>query len=154
MELVAVIPLLLLWGLVVGALARFAVPGPDPMRIWVTILVGVAGSAIAGLVANYVLALTGDVILVLALPVLCAALVIVAHRRFVQHRPVTGPNARAALRGRRKPAEPKAPEQASRPQLQGEEAAEHLRKLGRLRDAGVITPDEFEAKKADLLGPV
>lgn len=28
---------------------------------------------------------------------------------------------------------------------------EQLRKLGELRDAGVLTPEEFEAKKADLL---
>lgn len=29
--------------------------------------------------------------------------------------------------------------------------ADQLRKLGELRDAGVLTPEEFEAKKADLL---
>jgi hypothetical protein len=29
---------------------------------------------------------------------------------------------------------------------------EQLRRLGELRDAGVVTPEEFEAKKADLLG--
>jgi hypothetical protein len=28
---------------------------------------------------------------------------------------------------------------------------EQLRKLGELRDAGVVTPEEFEAKKAELL---
>ncbi|WP_246458932.1 SHOCT domain-containing protein [Streptomyces himalayensis] len=26
-----------------------------------------------------------------------------------------------------------------------------LRQLGELRDAGIVTPEEFEAKKADLL---
>jgi hypothetical protein len=29
---------------------------------------------------------------------------------------------------------------------------EQLRRLGELRDAGVVTPEEFEAKKAELLG--
>jgi hypothetical protein len=29
---------------------------------------------------------------------------------------------------------------------------EQLKKLGELRDAGVVTPEEFEAKKAELLG--
>ena len=29
---------------------------------------------------------------------------------------------------------------------------EQLRRLGELRDAGVLTPEEFEAKKADILG--
>jgi uncharacterized membrane protein YeaQ/YmgE (transglycosylase-associated protein family) len=37
-------------GLVVGALARLALPGPDPMTIGQTILLGVAGSLIAGIV--------------------------------------------------------------------------------------------------------
>jgi uncharacterized membrane protein YeaQ/YmgE (transglycosylase-associated protein family) len=37
-------------GLFIGALARLALPGPDPMPIWMTILVGIAGSLAAGLV--------------------------------------------------------------------------------------------------------
>jgi uncharacterized membrane protein YeaQ/YmgE (transglycosylase-associated protein family) len=37
-------------GLIVGALARLALPGKDPLTIWETILVGVAGSLAAGLV--------------------------------------------------------------------------------------------------------
>ncbi len=37
-------------GLVVGALARLALPGPDPMSIFQTILVGLVGSFAAGLV--------------------------------------------------------------------------------------------------------
>ena len=41
-------------GLVVGALARLALPGRDPMSIFQTMLVGVAGSLIAGLVTHYV----------------------------------------------------------------------------------------------------
>ena len=36
-------------GLVVGALARLALPGPDPISIWETILVGIAGSLVAGI---------------------------------------------------------------------------------------------------------
>ena len=40
-------------GLVVGALARLALPGRDPMSIFQTMLVGVAGSLIAGLVTRY-----------------------------------------------------------------------------------------------------
>ena len=33
-----------------------------------------------------------------------------------------------------------------------EDPAESLRKLAELRDAGVVTSEEFEAKKAELLG--
>ena len=31
---------------------------------------------------------------------------------------------------------------------------EQLRKLGELRDAGVITPEQFEAKRVELLGRI
>jgi uncharacterized membrane protein YeaQ/YmgE (transglycosylase-associated protein family) len=41
---------LALTGLIVGALARLALPGKDPMSIPMTMLVGIAGSIIAGLV--------------------------------------------------------------------------------------------------------
>ena len=37
-------------GLIVGALARLALPGRDPMSIVQTMLVGIAGSLVAGLV--------------------------------------------------------------------------------------------------------
>ena len=47
--------LLALSGLVVGALARLALPGPDPMGILATIGVGIAGSFLAGLVSAAVL---------------------------------------------------------------------------------------------------
>jgi uncharacterized protein (TIGR03382 family) len=39
-------------GLVVGALGRLAIPGPDPMGIGMTILVGVGGSLLGGLVSR------------------------------------------------------------------------------------------------------
>jgi uncharacterized membrane protein YeaQ/YmgE (transglycosylase-associated protein family) len=38
------------WGLIVGAFARLALPGPDPMSIPMTALLGIAGSVIAGVV--------------------------------------------------------------------------------------------------------
>ena len=41
---------LIVWGFIVGGLARLALPGPDPMTIGQTILVGIAGSFAAGLV--------------------------------------------------------------------------------------------------------
>jgi uncharacterized membrane protein YeaQ/YmgE (transglycosylase-associated protein family) len=37
-------------GLITGALARLALPGPDPMSLLQTMLVGIAGSFIAGLI--------------------------------------------------------------------------------------------------------
>lgn len=43
---------LVLIGLLVGALGRLVVPGPDPMGIGATIAVGIAGSLLAGLLAG------------------------------------------------------------------------------------------------------
>ena len=49
MSLIGYIIALLFTGLIVGALARLALPGRDPMSIFQTILVGIAGSFAAGL---------------------------------------------------------------------------------------------------------
>ena len=43
---------LAIFGLVVGALARLALPGKDPMTIPQTMLIGIAGSLIAGLIGR------------------------------------------------------------------------------------------------------
>jgi uncharacterized membrane protein YeaQ/YmgE (transglycosylase-associated protein family) len=50
--LIAFIIWLAVTGLVIGALARFALPGPDPMSIGQTILIGLAGSFLGGLVTS------------------------------------------------------------------------------------------------------
>jgi uncharacterized membrane protein YeaQ/YmgE (transglycosylase-associated protein family) len=47
--------LLVLSGLIVGALARLLLPGPDPMSIGMTILIGILGTISAGLFSWYVL---------------------------------------------------------------------------------------------------
>jgi uncharacterized membrane protein YeaQ/YmgE (transglycosylase-associated protein family) len=41
---------LAIWGLVVGAFARLALPGRDPLSLFQTMLVGVTGSLLAGIV--------------------------------------------------------------------------------------------------------
>jgi len=48
--LLAFLILLAVQGLIVGAFARLALPGPDPMTIPQTIAVGLAGSFIAGVI--------------------------------------------------------------------------------------------------------
>ena len=55
MSLLAFLILTALIGLFVGALGRLVLPGPDPMGIGETILVGLAGSCAAGLFSWYVL---------------------------------------------------------------------------------------------------
>jgi uncharacterized membrane protein YeaQ/YmgE (transglycosylase-associated protein family) len=50
MDVIVYLIVLALTGLAVGALGRLAIPGKDPMSIGLTILVGIAGSFVAGLV--------------------------------------------------------------------------------------------------------
>lgn len=49
----------LVFGLFVGAIARLIVPGRQQMSIWITLLLGVIGSVIGGLVASFLG--TGDI---------------------------------------------------------------------------------------------
>lgn len=79
----------LLSGFVIGGIARFAVPGPDPMPWWGTILVGWAGSFLGGVVARVFLGTTGGILLA----ILGAVVIVVAYRLLVQKRPLTGPRA-------------------------------------------------------------
>jgi uncharacterized membrane protein YeaQ/YmgE (transglycosylase-associated protein family) len=44
---------LVVQGLIVGALGRLAIPGPNPMSIGQTILVGIGGSFLGGLVGYF-----------------------------------------------------------------------------------------------------
>jgi uncharacterized membrane protein YeaQ/YmgE (transglycosylase-associated protein family) len=78
------------WGLIVGALARLALPGPDPMGILATIGLGLAGSFVGGVIAWAFLGHGAGIVF----SVLGAALLLYLHRRFVQHRSLTGPGAR------------------------------------------------------------
>ena len=63
---------LILTGLVVGALGRLAIPGPNPMSIGKTILVGIGGSFLGGLVGYLLFRNGGGLIL----SVLGAALIV------------------------------------------------------------------------------
>jgi uncharacterized membrane protein YeaQ/YmgE (transglycosylase-associated protein family) len=40
---------LLIWGAIVGALGRLALPGPDPMTMGETVLIGIGSSLAAGI---------------------------------------------------------------------------------------------------------
>jgi uncharacterized membrane protein YeaQ/YmgE (transglycosylase-associated protein family) len=81
---------LAVWGLIVGALARLALPGPDPMGIFATIGLGLAGSFIGGLIAGLLWARAAGFVFSLV----GAILVLYVYRRFVQHRPLSGAGAR------------------------------------------------------------
>jgi uncharacterized membrane protein YeaQ/YmgE (transglycosylase-associated protein family) len=70
--------LLFVIGLVVGAVARLLLPGPDPMGIGMTVVVGVCGTFIAGLFSWYVLHRHGGG---LVLSVLFSMLLVWLYRR-------------------------------------------------------------------------
>jgi len=61
---------LLIGGLVIGALGRLVVPGPNAIGFWRTVLCGVGGSLAGGLIGRL---LFSSGLLVLALEVLAAA---------------------------------------------------------------------------------
>jgi uncharacterized membrane protein YeaQ/YmgE (transglycosylase-associated protein family) len=77
---------------VVGALGRLAVPGPDPMPIWLTIVIGLIGAFLGGAIAVSLGFGGGGIFLI---SVLVATLLVIAYRRFVLKRPITGPGSRA-----------------------------------------------------------
>ncbi|HZT46042.1 MAG TPA: GlsB/YeaQ/YmgE family stress response membrane protein [Gaiellaceae bacterium] len=78
---------LALEGLVVGALARLALPGPDPMGIFATIGLGLGGSFVGGLITGLLWHRYAGFVF----SVLGAILILYLYRRFVQHRTLTGP---------------------------------------------------------------
>jgi uncharacterized membrane protein YeaQ/YmgE (transglycosylase-associated protein family) len=160
-------------GFAIGALARWAVPGPDPMPAWLTIFIGLSGSLIGG---GVVLALVGhdtrgDYYVTILASIAVAALLVIAYRRFIQGRPVTGPEAqRLPTRGfgiprlrqrlERMGVDPDSIGQPGGPRPTVAVRNEHdddlqrldnLRKLEDLHEAGLLTDDEFRAKRAQLL---
>jgi uncharacterized membrane protein YeaQ/YmgE (transglycosylase-associated protein family) len=68
--------LLIIWiilsGLVIGALGRLIIPGPNPMSIPMTILVGIGGSIVGGLIGRVLFGRPGGIILA----IVCSALIV------------------------------------------------------------------------------
>jgi uncharacterized membrane protein YeaQ/YmgE (transglycosylase-associated protein family) len=82
---------LIVWGFIVGGLARLALPGPDPMPWYATIGLGLGGSLIGGVIARLLIGTAGGLIFA----VLGAILLLYLYRRYVQHRGITGPSVRS-----------------------------------------------------------
>jgi uncharacterized membrane protein YeaQ/YmgE (transglycosylase-associated protein family) len=155
----ASIVMIMFFGFITGGLARLAVPGPDPMPIWLTVAIGLAGSAAGGGIAIAIWGRGTQGIGIFSF--IGAVLLVVAYRRFVQKRALIGPDAlKFPERGigidrfqdRRQKLED------LMRQAQGAHAesaaAANLQKLRDLHEAGILTDEEFEAKKALLQGPV
>jgi uncharacterized membrane protein YeaQ/YmgE (transglycosylase-associated protein family) len=90
MSFIFFIIIVLVGGLIVGGLARLAVPGPDPMPLWWTAALGIGGSAIGGIVFRVIfntgVGFVGSV--------LFAILLLLGYRHYIQKRPIWGPGAR------------------------------------------------------------
>jgi len=151
--LVAIIQVLVS-GFVIGALARWAIPGPDPMSVAMTILLGIFGSFLGGGIAAALFGAnptSGSVFAILIGSIVASMVILVLYRRYVQHRPITGPEAKQPPRER-----PHLGTLLGRPgrdaaQSPRHDVSEQLQKLAELRDEGVLSEEEFEAKKAELL---
>ena len=151
----SVVIAVLVSGFFTGALARLAIPGPDPMPIWLTVAIGLTGSIVGAVVGKAVSHDNAYVISFLSFGVAMA--LVAAYRRYVQKRPVFGP------RGLAFPERGLGVEQA-RERLQklgvdpdamrpGPAKLEHARLEAMLRElhrAGVLTDEELDEKLAGL----
>ena len=82
---------ILVSGFITGGLARLAIPGPDPMPIWLTIAIGLVGSIVGAVVGDAIAGNNGYVVSFLSFGVAIA--LVAGYRRFVQQRPIFGPGA-------------------------------------------------------------
>src|SRR2546427_4937932 len=96
--MLAAILLIAISGFAFGALARWAVPGPDPMPVWLTIFIGLGGSALGGGITAAVLHANenvsrADYFTIELASILVSILLVVGYRHFVQRRAILGPDA-------------------------------------------------------------
>ncbi len=76
---------------VTGALARFAVPGPDPMPAWLTVVIGLGGTVVGGGIVILTVGQNPGAVGMASFGASIALVVI--YRRFIQKRPLWGPDA-------------------------------------------------------------
>jgi uncharacterized membrane protein YeaQ/YmgE (transglycosylase-associated protein family) len=166
----------LLSAFLTGALARFAVPGPDPMPAWLTIAIGLGGTALGG---GIVYAVAGPQQAWVGIAgFLTSIVLVVVYRRFVQKRALWGPDAYrfpqkgvgveqyrerlqragidpnkigSALIPGAQPATAPAPSAAAAPGDPTENPAHYLVLLDELHDSGVLSDEEFAAARLRLL---
>jgi uncharacterized membrane protein YeaQ/YmgE (transglycosylase-associated protein family) len=140
-------------GVITGSLARLAIPGPDPMPLWLTLAIGLAGSIVGAVVGKAVSNNNGYVVSFLSFGVAIA--LVAAYRHFVQQRPIFGPEARRfperglgveqyRERIRRLGIDP----DALAPDPRRLEQARLLAALDELHRAGVLDDEELAAKRA------
>jgi uncharacterized membrane protein YeaQ/YmgE (transglycosylase-associated protein family) len=148
---------ILVSGFITGGLARFAIPGPDPMPIWLTIAIGLTGSIVGAVVGKAISHDNGYVVSFLSFGVAIA--LVAAYRRYVQHRPIFGPGALAfperglgVAEQRQKLQQLGIDPDRLRPDPKHLERARLEGMLRELNRAGVIDDEELSAKLSRLAG--
>lgn len=170
---------IILTAFVTGALARFAVPGPDPMPAWLTILIGLTGS-LAGFGIVYAIEGEADPAWTGIAGFLSSIALVLAYRRFVQKRAIWGTEAyrfpdrgfgvpqyrerleragidpdtvgspfAAAAAGQMVPPSPAIARPAGDDPT--DNPAHYLGLLEELHDSGVLEDDEYETARRRLL---
>jgi uncharacterized membrane protein YeaQ/YmgE (transglycosylase-associated protein family) len=168
------------YAFIMGGLARFALPGPDPMPAWLTIAIGLAGTAIGsgiviGIEGTHAKAASWAGIA----SFLSAVSLVILYRVLVQKRPLWGRGAYRfpergvgveAYRDRLKrvgidpdsigfnPVQQEPIPHIKAPAAQGtarddptENPAHYLGLLEELHDSGVLTDEEYTAARLRLL---
>lgn len=160
-------------GFLIGGAARFALPGPDPMPFWLTAAIGLTGSVVGGGIALAIygkgnLTTSSHVFVTLLLEIGVAVALVAAYRRFVQRRPLTGPEAHRfptrgvgipqlrqrlhqlgidpdKVRTPRGPVPPPGPQELTPEEISGE-----LEKLRDLHDKGILTDEQYDEARERL----
>jgi len=139
-------------GFLIGVLARWALPGPDPMPVWLTMAFGFGGSAIGGGITAAALGVDAkhvsstDYFAVTIASIGVAMALIVVYRRLVQKGVIAGVHARPrttsssgiqrlGLRGRPR----------------GSARAEQLARLDELHDQGALSDEEYLEQRRKVL---
>lgn len=142
-------------GFITGALARLAIPGPDPMPVWLTIAIGLVGSIVGAVVGDALSDGNGYVVSFLSFGIAIA--LVASYRRFVQRRPIWGAGALSfPERGfgveqqRERLQKLGIDPNALRPDPGRLERARLESMLQELHRAGLLTDEELAAKRAAL----
>jgi uncharacterized membrane protein YeaQ/YmgE (transglycosylase-associated protein family) len=142
-------------GFLVGGLARWAIPGPDPMPFWLTVVFGLVGSMIGGGIAVAALGATqdhvseSDYFTISTASILATVVLLLLYRRFYQKRPLSGPEAfkpptrGIGLRRHGPPFGGYRPRPLNKQQL--------LAKIDELHDAGLLTDEEYVERRREVL---
>ena len=163
-------------GFLIGALARLAVPGPDPMPFWFTVLIGMVGSVVGGAIASAFYGASNlfdnssHAFVTLLLAVGASVVIVAGYRRLVQRRPLSGPDAhrfpsrgfgieRLRARFRRLGVDPDrftdrgrrgGTSHVASDTLTPEQVADELATLRESRDSGAISDEEYERARERL----